>query len=279
MNSSTIFSSEPGFDLFLVSRTNFNRPYFNNSSGVYKFTSFGYIVSGSVEIKTRNRGVNLEAGTLFLIPQGFRYCSTWTGSPDIELFSVHTIAKKFLESEQKYQFQTIPEYSTKETEKLFREIYSLYESGTPSDKLHGLGLYFLFLSRVQKHLRPPKTVELNPAISDALDFIETNYNLNFSMNELARHCNISASRLFHLFAKYLGKTPVTFRNELRIQKATGLLKNTKMTIEEISGETGFSSAIYFREVFRQVTKMTPTEYRNLSFESGIKGIPASDITL
>ena len=279
MNSSTIFTSEPGFDFFLVSHTRFNRPYFNNSSCGYKFTSFGYIVSGSVGIKTRNRGVNLEAGTLFLIPQGFRYCSTWTGHPDIEFFSVHTMTKKFPEAGLKYQFQAIPEYSTKETEKLFREIYSLYESGTPSDRLRGLGLYCLFLSDVQKYLRPPKTVELNPAISDALDFIEMNYTRDFSVNELAEHCNISASRLFHLFSKYLGKTPVTFRSELRIQKAAELLKNTKKTIEEISGEAGFNSAIYFREVFRQMTKMTPTEYRNLTFESETLGTSVRDVTL
>ena len=264
MNTNTIIGGELNIDSFRVSHTHFDHPYYNNSSGGYVFTSFGYIVSGSVEIITLNRSVRLGSGTLFLVPQGLKYCSAWAGTPDVEFFSVHTTMKKFMISGEKYQFQTIPAFSNEKTEMLFREIFSLYERGEAADKIRGLGLYCLFFADVLPHLEPVRAAAINPALADALDYIERNYRANFSMNELADHCMISVSHLFHLFSKNIGRTPVAYRNECRIRRAAALLRDTKKTVEEIAGETGFNSAIYFREVFRSVTGMTPIEYRTVS---------------
>lgn len=264
MNINKIIGCELDMDSFLVSHTHFNHSYYNNSSDGYVYTSFGYIVSGSVEIITLNRNVRLGAGTLFLVPQGLKYCSAWTGTPDVEFFSVHTTMKKVMVSGEKYQFQTIPAFSNVKTEMLFREIFSLYERGEPADKIRGLGLYCLFFADVLPHLEPVRTAAINPALIDALDYIEKHYRSNFSMHELADHCMISISHLFHLFSKNIGRTPVAFRNECRIRTASALLRDTKKTVEEIAGETGFNSAIYFREVFRSVTGMTPIEYRTVS---------------
>ena len=72
--------------------------------------------------------------------------------------------------------------------------------------------------------------------------------------------NVSESTLYHLFRRFLGTTPVNYRNDIRIERALPLIEGGK-TIEETAAEVGFNSAIYFRSVFINKTSMTPSEYR------------------
>lgn len=52
-----------------------------------------------------------------------------------------------------------------------------------------------------------------------------------------------------------------FINEVKVKKAMALLKNTNIPIVEIASMLGFSSQSYFSTLFKQITKRTPTAYR------------------
>ena len=52
-----------------------------------------------------------------------------------------------------------------------------------------------------------------------------------------------------------------FINEVKVKKAMALLKNTNIPIVEIATMLGFSSQSYFSTLFKQITKSTPTAYR------------------
>ena len=71
---------------------------------------------------------------------------------------------------------------------------------------------------------------------------------------------MSESTLYHLFRRYLGTTPVNYRNELRIERSLELLESG-MSVERTAEEVGFNSSVYFRSVFMNSTGMTPSEYR------------------
>jgi transcriptional regulator GlxA family with amidase domain len=158
--------------------------------------------------------------------------------------------------------QAIPAFSNPETQMLFRQIYALCESGTRSDRIRALGLYCLFFADVLPYLEKTEHVRMHPALSDALSFMRGNFRRDFSMEELAAYCRISTSRLHHLFSEELQTTPSRYRNELRIEWAARELRIKGASIEQIAEEAGFSSAIYFREVFKSVTGTTPTAYRS-----------------
>ena len=51
-------------------------------------------------------------------------------------------------------------------------------------------------------------------------------------------------------------SPITYRNSIRIQKAVNLLEND-YTIEEIATKLGFSSAVYFLRVFKEIMGKLP----------------------
>ena len=87
------------------------------------------------------------------------------------------------------------------------------------------------------------------------------------MGTLAAAACISESRLFHLFREELGTTPVKFRNEIRAERAAQALRSGTASIDEIAMTHGFHSTVYFRETFKRVTGMTPSEYRTMARSS------------
>ena len=76
---------------------------------------------------------------------------------------------------------------------------------------------------------------------------------------MAHHCDISERYLRILFAQHLKITPLDYLNQLRINKSIELLRNTELSIKEISFQCGFQSPQYFSRIFKQQTGKTPRE--------------------
>lgn len=241
-----------------------NSHYFDAGCGKVN-SSFGYITKGSVRISSMGRSIEIGAGSLFYLPERIRYNSVWHGDPDIDFFSLNIVSKRpDAEPVQNFALTVIPEFSTPETGERIAEIFRLFATGDRICKIRAIGLYYGFYADVLPYLRPEPPVKYNPALVSAIEYIEKHCADDFGMDELAAHCCVSTSRLHHLFANELGTTPVKYRNELRIEKAAGELRGGDRTLDDIAGRCGFNSTAYFREIFRSVTGLTPTEYRNLS---------------
>ncbi|MBE6612888.1 MAG: helix-turn-helix transcriptional regulator [Ruminococcaceae bacterium] len=262
MNSAILFENKLEMESFGVSHSHWEKTLVNDFFRGYQQTSFGYIIKGCVELYTHRGHMHLTEGTLFLVPEKMRYRSEWHGSPEIEYISVHSRSRRFTVSGEDYQLQAIPEYSGEQTEALFRQIFSLCESGTRADKTRALGLYCIFFADVLPCLEKTERSRMHPALSDAMTFMSEHFRRDFSMDELAEFCRISVSRLHHLFAEELHTTPLRRRSEMRVEWAVRELIGSGKTIEKIAEEAGFSSAIYFREIFKNITGMTPSAYRS-----------------
>ena len=48
----------------------------------------------------------------------------------------------------------------------------------------------------------------------------------------------------------------------RIERAKILLKDSEYSVQEVSDKLGFTTRNYFTRCFRELTGMTPMEYRN-----------------
>lgn len=59
----------------------------------------------------------------------------------------------------------------------------------------------------------------------------------------------------------MGVSFSNYLNKIRIEQSKLLLKNTDSSIVEIAMEVGFEDQSYFSKVFKNLTKMTPKQYR------------------
>lgn len=101
----------------------------------------------------------------------------------------------------------------------------------------------------------------NERIRKMLDFIHSNYCNPLSLQEIAAAATIGTRECSRCFRRSIGRSPVDYLNDYRVQMAIRLLVTTDKNITEISETTGFSSISYFGKVFKQHTGVSPLQYR------------------
>lgn len=85
-----------------------------------------------------------------------------------------------------------------------------------------------------------------------------------SIELLAQETNIPKHHLSELLNAYLGKSFYQLIAEYRIQDAKSKLEDRRynMTIETLAYESGFNSKTSFNKYFKEVTGISPSEYRD-----------------
>lgn len=106
-----------------------------------------------------------------------------------------------------------------------------------------------------------RTSQIQVLVRQAMNYIESNYGYNISLNSAAAHVHLSPAYLSRIFNE---KTSVGFTEYLtlvRLKKAKQQLRMSNETIDQIAFSTGFKSSSYFSAVFKKHEGITPTEYR------------------
>ena len=84
-------------------------------------------------------------------------------------------------------------------------------------------------------------------------------NEQFGVSELADEIAMSRSNLLRKVKKMTSLSVSQFINQVRLNKAMEMLKETSLTVSEISYEVGFSSPSYFTKCFHEQYGYTPSE--------------------
>lgn len=98
-------------------------------------------------------------------------------------------------------------------------------------------------------------------IREAVRYIQSEYNGDVSIAAIAEHVYLTPTYLCILFKKEKGISINDYITQFRIEKAKQLLGDRKLRLYEISQRIGYQDANYFAKVFRKVTGMNPSEYR------------------
>jgi len=88
-------------------------------------------------------------------------------------------------------------------------------------------------------------------------------NGKLSLNDVAKHLDISTNHLSQIINEQLGKNFYDFVNEYRIQEVKSLLCDSEyknLTLVAIAFESGFNSKTSFNVVFKKITGLTPSQY-------------------
>ena len=93
--------------------------------------------------------------------------------------------------------------------------------------------------------------------------LESGYQENISLTDLASECHVSVSHLSHLFKDVTGGSVMEYLFACRMLAAKKYLATTDMPIGEIVSICGFSDDSNFSRSFKKRTGMTPREFRAL----------------
>ncbi len=98
-------------------------------------------------------------------------------------------------------------------------------------------------------------------IERARHWLNQRLDSNWSMAELAAHCNTSQRTLLRRFQEAIGHSPVHYAQLLRVERAKALLESTRLSLEDITGRCGYEDVSSFSKVFKRWAQLTPREYR------------------
>lgn len=96
---------------------------------------------------------------------------------------------------------------------------------------------------------------LNKLISDNLD------NDQMGVPFLCSELGVSRASLYNKLKALTDMGANDYITKLRMERAIWLLMHSKLNINEISDQTGFSTPRYFSTVFKQYTGCSPTQYK------------------
>ncbi len=98
-------------------------------------------------------------------------------------------------------------------------------------------------------------------VKQVTSYLVNHYNHKLTLQDIADHVGLSPYHLERLFKQETSKTPRTFLEKIRIDKAIYYLVNSNHTNLEICYEVGFQSTSNFYKVFRRIHECSPSEYR------------------
>ena len=138
------------------------------------------------------------------------------------------------------------------------------------DLIRQSNLMLLLSSMIQIHQEThPKQNEENEYpqqvyIEYATDFIERHIHENIKVSDIASFIGIDRSYLTKIFKKMLDLSPQEYLINLRMNKASSLLKTTDYTISQIAEEVGYNSTLSFTKAFKLKYNISPGAYRTQS---------------
>ncbi len=107
---------------------------------------------------------------------------------------------------------------------------------------------------------------LDGRVQEAMDYMCQHLSHAMSLDYLAQVCNLSVSRLAHLFREQVGVTPLQFLEQQRLDRAAQLLELTSRPIQDVAEEVGFDNPFYFSLRFKKHVGQAPRDYRKLRQE-------------
>lgn len=114
---------------------------------------------------------------------------------------------------------------------------------------------------VLEHIEPLKQNRDDGKIRKVHEFIKANFQKDITLEMAAEEIGFSPQYLSRVFKEETGMNFVEFITEKRIAFAKELLRNGNRNIKEVGNAAGYSDTNYFCRIFKKVTGMTPTQYK------------------
>lgn len=107
--------------------------------------------------------------------------------------------------------------------------------------------------------QPPEKNDIDEAVCE---YIQASYcDPDLSLNAVADRFGVSTKVVGNICKRHFGATFLQYVRERQIERAKELLKNTSLSLDEISHECGFVNTLTFRRNFKTVTHVNPSDFR------------------
>lgn len=151
----------------------------------------------------------------------------------------------------------------KTLEHIFRKMHSILRSDSLFGNYKAAGYLYDFIIEFYSVISSTRAFDSpNSTLTAILDYININFALPVSMEDLCAVSGVSKQHICRLFRNTLNCRPMEYVAKRRIQAAKELLTGSDKSIENIAIQTGFGSISYFCKQFKRYEGITPSMFKN-----------------
>lgn len=116
-------------------------------------------------------------------------------------------------------------------------------------------------TQTQKVTAPVARSRESQSLGKLFDFVYQQLAASHTVESLARHVGMSPRTFLRRFAESTGTTPARWILQARLRRAEELLTQSRMNIDVIAEQIGFSNGAALRHHFQQHYALTPGQFR------------------
>jgi two-component system response regulator YesN len=120
-----------------------------------------------------------------------------------------------------------------------------------------------YLTDTLHQIASSRQYKANSIIEKADQYILEHYNEDISLDEIAKHVNLSS---YYFSRFYKNSTGTSFTDKMvavRMEKAKELLKKEELSIKDVSYMVGYVDPNYFSKIFKKSTGYNASEYKKM----------------
>jgi AraC-like DNA-binding protein len=237
-----------------------------------------FVVDGCLAFQARDQEFDVTGGMVFLTKPGEVHGGVDTTLQPAEWYWIHLhfSPNSALPGLTRVETRELHESYAQTTLCMFpgsdqlRDCFAriLVEHRNPTDHSHVIAraqLHELMIRLIRDHdraLANSDTAAFSVEIRQALAWMDRNLGEPLSIPQMAAASGLSQGHFRQRFHKATGFNPSDYLTRRRVTRAKQLLRNHSLAITEIAFRLGFQSSPYFAAVFKKLTGMTPSEYRD-----------------
>lgn len=158
-----------------------------------------------------------------------------------------------------------PVHHAQEPDVMYKALRNIFDARgmQPQDEAAMVGYLYLFIAALMRETRaanPRAASSSSQYVLNAIKYIQFNYSHDISIDDVAKSVGVSRSHLYRVFMLNVGKSPIDYLTEYRINEACKLLRSGTLSIAEVAVSVGFFDQFYFSRVFKRARGVPPSKY-------------------
>lgn len=156
-----------------------------------------------------------------------------------------------------------PHVNNRVTPEVLAQFQQLFDEHASDLKRTAL-MYQLFDQLAINNRVNEQQLPLSPQLwlRDGKRFLETHYADLISIESVAKHVGIERTHFSKRFQSAYRISPIAYLQQIRMQKAMLLLKQTNYKMSEIAHSVGYSDLPTFSKAFKKWNGLSPIQYRH-----------------
>jgi AraC-type DNA-binding domain-containing proteins len=242
---------------------------------------FFYLYSGERKFFIRDSVYPIEAGDLILVNSNDVHRTSELSQPNHERVVLHYDLPFFEGLTQEETELLLAPFSSAhpiikfnlqermQLELLFESLLRELSECPPGYQLHIRNMAIELLLFTARHTQKRKAlpnIELTPVqrkVTDIIRHINQHFREPLHLGDLSEQFYISKGHLCRVFKEVTGFGFSQYINITRIKEAEHLLRETGLSITEVSERCGFENFSHFGKVFKELSGLSPRAYRKL----------------